>query len=174
MEPPTAATPPSLTPASSPTCDWSIERMEAADWLTVTHRTPETEAHHGPGQGEPRHRHGGAVVRPRLAVDLYFLSVRGLGGSRGRAEENVILGVEIHRVLTGNVMMGSCKMIQIKLPSGLIKTLDCCRLLVSFKINEAALHDIIHDTTESQPGTLLLCVGTPSAWVVFTCKLDTR
>ena len=77
--------------------------------MTSTHRTPETEAHHGPGQGKPRHRDGGAVVRPRVAVDVYFLRVRGLG--RGRGEEDVILRVEIHRVLTSDVMSGSCKII---------------------------------------------------------------
>ena len=88
--------------------------------MTFTHRTPETEAHHGPGQGKPRHRDGGAVVRPRvavdvyfsrLAVDVYFLCVWGLGGSW--VEENVILRVEIHRVLTGDVMSSSCKMIKL-------------------------------------------------------------
>ena len=79
--------------------------------MKFTHRTPETEAHHGPGQGKPRHRDGGAVVGPRVAVDVYFLRVRGLGRSRG--EENVILRIEIHRVLTGHVMSGSCKMIKL-------------------------------------------------------------
>ena len=77
--------------------------------INSTHRTPKTEAHHGPGKGEPRHRDGGAVVRPRVAVDVYFLRVRGLGRSRG--EEDVILRVEIHRVLSGHVMSGSCKII---------------------------------------------------------------
>ena len=81
--------------------------------MTSTHRTPETEAHHGPGQGKPRHRDGGAVVGPRVAVDVYFLRVRGLGRSRGRGEENVILRVEIHRVLTSDVMSGSCKIIKL-------------------------------------------------------------
>ena len=53
MEPPMAATPPSLAPARIPTCHWSIViSMEASDWLISTHRTSDTEAEDSPDKRE--------------------------------------------------------------------------------------------------------------------------